>query len=493
MKIRSRAHKQSANTRSADVHPVRLLAQQVDLRLAEAAIPSRSRHAPLAAADPLLSFVPKIVTIETELLIPTNYARTHTKRQIRQIARSIERFGFTNPILIDDNRQILAGHGRLEAARLLGLRTVPTLALTHLDAAEKRAYVIADNRLAELAGWDPEILAIELQELVDLGFDVELTGFEMAEVDLILEEAGESLDENAPRDLTPPYVDTSCVSQPGDLWHLGNHCLLCGDARNPFTYETLLNGLKAAFVFTDPPYNVPIDGHVCGGGRVRHRDFAMGCGEMDEPEFTAFLEVVFRQLVMHTLPGSIHDICMDWRHMPEMLAAGRAVYTELKNLCVWNKSNGGLGTFYRSKHELVFVWKNGKFPHINNFELGQFGRYRSNVWDYAGTGAGNQKRSEELALHPTVKPVALIADAIKDCSQRGDIVLDPFAGSGTVFIAAERMGRKAYAIEIDPHYVDVAVRRWQNYTGRQAIHARSGLPFEDVETAQAAHPQRIKE
>jgi DNA modification methylase len=270
------------------------------------------------------------------------------------------------------------------------------------------------------------------------------------------------------------------VTRPGDLWELGPHRLLCGDAREPASYARLLDNTKAAFVFTDPPYNVAIDGHVCGLGRIRHANFAMGCGEMSEAEFTRFLEAVFGQLAANTVDGSIHQICMDWRHMPEMLAAGHAVYHEFKNLCVWSKSNAGMGTFYRSRHELVFVWKSGNAPHINTFELGQYGRSRSNVWDYPGVNSLKPGRLEELAMHPTVKPVALVADAIKDCSRRNDLVLDPFAGSGTVLIAAERTGRRARALEIDPHYVDVGVRRWEGYSGKAAILAATGATFEEV-------------
>jgi DNA modification methylase len=259
--------------------------------------------------------------------------------------------------------------------------------------------------------------------------------------------------------------------------------LLCGDARSADDYAKVLEKAKAQFVFTDPPYNVPIDGHVCGLGRIRHRDFAMGCGEMSEEAFTGFLTTVFRNLAAHSCDGSIHQVCMDWRHLAEITAAGRAVYAELKNVCVWNKANAGMGSFYRSKHELVFVFKCGTAPHINNFELGQHGRSRSNVWDYAGVNSLRPGRLDELAMHPTVKPVALVADAIKDCSNRNGIVLDPFAGSGTVLIAAERTGRKARALEIDPHYVDVAVNRWQNFTGKPAIHAETGQTFEDVAEA----------
>jgi DNA modification methylase len=422
-----------------------------------------------------------------ELRPHPNNARTHSRKQIRQIARSIEKFGFCNPILVDDAKQIIAGHGRVEAAKLLGIDAVPTCQLSHLSEADKRAYVLADNKLAEKAGWDGELLAIELQGLIELDVDMELTGFETAEIDLILEEARETRGEPSGPEDTPPEISIGpAVSQIGDLWLLGSHRLLCGDARDQAAYGQLLAGAKAEFVFTDPPYNVAIDGHVCGLGRVHHRDFAMGCGEMSEAEFTVFLKTVFGLLVENTVDGSIHQICMDWRHMEEMLGAGCQVYSELKNLCVWNKTNAGMGSFYRSKHELVFVWKSGSAAHLNNFELGQHGRHRSNVWDYAGVNTMRAGRLEELAMHPTVKPVALVADAIKDCSRRGGLVLDPFGGSGTILIAAERTGRKARALEIDPNYVDVAVRRWQAYTGKSAVLAGSGDTFETTQDRRIA-------
>jgi hypothetical protein len=414
-------------------------------------------------------------------------ARTHSRKQLRQIAKSIEQFGFCNPVLIDDQGGIIAGHGRVAAAKLLGLAAVPTVRLSHLSEAQKRAYVIADNRLAEKAGWDRQILAIELQALVDLDFAVEVVGFEIAEIDLCLEEAKEATGAPCgPEDVIPAYADAYAVSRPGDLWCLGPHLLLCGDARSPESYGQLLGDAKAAFAFTDPPYNVPVDGHVCGLGRIRHRSFAMGCGEMNSAQFTDFLTTIFRLLVAHSTDGSIHQVCMDWRHMGEVLEAGNAVYTELENVCVWNKSNAGMGSFYRSKHELVFVWKNGTAPHVNTFELGRHGRSRANVWDYAGIASMGRGRLDELAMHPTVKPVAMVADAIKDCSRRNDLVLDPFAGSGTVLIAAERIGRRTRAIEIDPHYVDVAVKRWQAYTGKPAVLAATGQTFEEAAERDAA-------
>ena len=233
-----------------------------------------------------------------------------------------------------------------------------------------------------------------------------------------------------------------------------------------------------------PPYNDAIR-NVSGLGKTHHREFAMASGEMNSEQFSNFLEEIFRQLADHTSDGSLHHICMDWRHAWEMLTAGRTVYWALKNICVWSKTNGGMGSFYRSQHELIFVWQKGPGSHVNNIELGRHGRSRTNVWTYQGVNTFKQDREDELRMHPTVKPVALVADAIKDCTLHGALVLDSFGGSGTTMIAAEKTGRKARMIEIDPHYVDVAVRRWQAYTGKLAIHAESGRTFEEIEETQA--------
>jgi DNA modification methylase len=404
-------------------------------------------------------------------------ARTHKRKQIKQIKASIEEFGFTNPILIDDNDQIMAGHGRVEAAKLLGLTEVPTVQISHLSAAQKRAYILTDNRLAEKAGWDKEILVCELQGLQAEGFEVVITGFETAEIDILFDTAAARKSDRHGDDNIP--AAGPAVSQAGDLWLLGTHRLFCGDAVEAISYDELLNGAKASLIFTDPPYNVTIAGNVGGKGQIHHREFAMGSGEMTPVAFTDFLKKTLQLLVANSRDGSIHYTCMDWRHMQEMLAAGYAVYSELKNVCIWNKSNGGMGTFYRSKHEMVFVWKSGTVPHLNNFELGQHGRNRTNVWDYAGVNTFRSGRMDELQMHPTVKPVALVADAIKDCSKQGDIVLDPFCGSGTILIAAERTGRKARALEIDPAYVDVAIRRWEQMTGKSATLCTGGT-FEEI-------------
>ena len=417
-----------------------------------------------------------------ELRAAARCARTHSRKQLAQIAASIRQFGFVSPILVDARGEVVAGHGRLEAAKSLKLESVPTVRLDHLSEAQLRAYRIADNRLAELAGWDANLLALELGELatLDIGCELEVTGFETGDIDRLLA-AVTGTEEDAAEDAAPqPEADP--VSRPGDLWLLGRHRLLCADARLRASYELLLDGGRAQLVFTDPPYNVPVQGHVSGLGKVRHREFAMASGEMTEAEFTGFLAGLFAELVAATVDGAIHFVCMDWRHMLEVLTAGRRAYTELKNLCIWNKDNGGMGTFYRSKHEMVFVFKSGTAPHINTFGLGEGGRYRTNVWDYAGVNSFRAGRDDELAMHPTVKPVAMVMDAIRDCSRRGGLVLDPFGGSGTTLIAAERTGRDGRLLEIDPLYVDVTIRRWQALTGQAAQLAGTDQTFDKVAT-----------
>lgn len=410
-------------------------------------------------------------------------ARTHSKAQLRQIADSIRRFGFVNPILIADDGEVIAGHGRLAAAKLLGLTEVPVLALSHLTPTERRAYVLADNRIAEAAGWDKGLLASELQILIDLDFDIELTGFALAEIDTLLTEARDSDPDQAgmeAADLVPPPDPGPAVTRPGDLWELGPHRLLCGDARDGAALDRLLGGEAIDLLFTDPPYNVPIAGHVSGLGRVQHREFAFASGEMSSEAFTTFLEDALRPAAMRSREGAIAFVCMDWRHLREMTSAGDRVFAELKNLCVWNKTNGGMGSFYRSKHELVFVWKIKPGPHVNSFGLGETGRYRTNVWDFAGVNAFGAERDAALAMHPTVKPVALIAEAIKDCSRRRDIVVDPFAGSGSTLIAAEVTGRRARVVEIDPLYCDTILARFRAFTGIEPKLTASDLGFDAV-------------
>ena len=402
-------------------------------------------------------------------------ARTHSPKQISQIAGSIETFGFTNPVLIDEAGTILAGHGRVAAARQLGFAEVPCLRLDHMTANEKRAYVLADNKLAENAGWDAEILALELGALAeaDLDFDIGVIGIEAGEIDLIID--GTSAPDPDPELETLPPVGDTPVSRPGDLWQLGPHRIICGDVREGSVIEALMESDRARMVFADPPYNVPVNGHVSGTGR--HPEFAMASGEMDRAGFTAFLTQSLSSMADASVDGGIHFICMDWRHLREVLDAGEAVYDELKNLIVWAKPQGGMGSFYRSRHELIFAFRKGGAPHLNTFGLGQGGRYRTNVWDYAGMTTPSGARADMLALHPTVKPVAMIADAIRDCSVRGEMILDGFGGSGSTLIAAEHTGRRARLVEIDPVYVDRTIRRWQQVAHDDAVLVATGETF----------------
>lgn len=406
--------------------------------------------------------------------------RTHSEKQIRQIANSIAQFGFTNPVLVDRYNGIIAGHGRVEAAKLLGWDKVPTIRLEDLNQAEVRAYVIADNRLNELSGWDDKILPEELKELIDLDvdFDPTVTGFEMPEIDILIEQPEEAKADRDDR--VPPLPKGPPVCCPGDLWAIGRHRLLCADAVEHASYAQLMRGERAQMIFTDPPYNVPIKGHVSGLGKVKHEDFAMAVGEMSPEEFISFLSDVFNNLVHASIDGSIHFVCMDWRHIMEVLKAGHLNYHEFRNLCVWVKNNGGMGSLYRSQHELVFVFKAGTAPHINNVELGRHGRYRTNVWNAAGANSFGKNRDKRLAEHPTVKPVGLVAEAILDCSHRGGIILDPFAGSGSTLVAAQRTGRRGFGIELDPAYCDVILKRVSEAAGCEPVLLPLGETFSEI-------------
>jgi DNA modification methylase len=420
-------------------------------------------------------------------------ARTHSKKQVRQIAESMMRFGVTNPLIADDHGRIVAGHARAEAAKLLGLKQIPVIRLSHLNETEIRAYMLTDNKLAEKAGWNRQMLAVELEELQialpEIGLDVGITGFEPGEIDSIMLDFGE--DRANPADQIPDLEDEAVIARKGDLFILGRHRLLVGDARDAHAYAQLMQVETAAMAFLDPPYNVKIDGHVGGRGRIKHREFACASGEMTSDQFVQFLKDTLGPCARHTVDGGITYVCMDWRHARELLEAGAVVYDELKNVCVWAKTTPGQGSFYRSQHELVFVYKRGSAPHLNTFELGQHGRSRSNVWTYAGGNTFRAGRMDELKMHPTVKPVALIADTMRDCSRRGSIILDAFAGSGSSIMAAEQIGRRAFCIEIDPRYVDVAIRRWQRFTGRDATLESTGQTFEELLTGRACEPSQV--
>ncbi|MCF2524895.1 DNA methyltransferase [Bradyrhizobium sp. G127] len=431
-------------------------------------------------------------TVETALLSSlrrsTRNARTHSKKQILQIADSIRTFGWTQPILADDNGNVIAGHGRMAAALELKLKAVPVIYCTGLTESQKRALALADNKIATNAGWDRTLLAIELGELTalltELNLDLHITGFEPAEIDSLLSDQVDS--EMEPDDIIPA-IETTAVSRPDDIWTLSKHRLLCGDSREPGHIKKLMGNARAAMVFADPPYNVRVSS-VQGRGKIKHREFASASGEMSHAQFTEFLTQWMLLAARYSEDGAIVFCCMDWRHLAECLAAGEQAFTALKNIIAWVKSNAGQGSFYRSQHELILVFKNGDAPHQNNIELGKYGRARSNVWQYAGVNSFRKDRLAELTVHPTVKPVALVADAMRDCSRRGDIVLDPFMGSGTTILAAEKVGRRAYGIEIDPLYVDVAIRRWQEFTKRDAILVATGHTFDEVAAERSTSP-----
>jgi len=410
--------------------------------------------------------------------------RTHTRKQIEQIARSIREFGFCNPVLVDEDDVLIAGHGRLQAARLLLLDRVPAITMPGLSPLQKRKLMLADNKIAANAGWDRERLAIELHDLIEIDdAGIEVTGFEPPEIDALLVDFDD--DESNPEDEVPEPQTDRIVSKRGDLWQLGRHRLLCGDARQWDDVRRLCNSDRPAAAFTDPPYNVKVAG-IVGRGRRKHAEFAMASGEMSDDAYRDFLESSLANAARISLDGAVHFVCIDWRHVAALIDVGGKVYDELLNLCVWVKSNAGQGSFYRSQHELIGVFRVGNEAHRNNIELGRHGRNRSNVWHYAGVNTFGKGRLDDLSSHPTVKPVAMVADAIRDCTRRGEIVLDMFAGSGTTLLACEKIGRRGLALEYEPKFVDVIIRRWQAFAGRDAVHLESGKTFDEVTVLEEA-------
>jgi DNA modification methylase len=415
-----------------------------------------------------------------KLNLPQRQARAHPAKQISQIEDSMRAVGFLVPVVIDEQNVIRAGIGRVLASRKLGLRRIPAVRAQGLSEAQLRAFALADNKLAENSKWDREVLAVEFPEistlLIDEGLDLSITGFAAAEIDQIVIDFE---DIKEPTDVIPDeLVNQPPISKHGDIWQLGNHKLCCGDAGDEQTLTRLLGNDKAAAAFLDPPYNVKI-ANVVGRGRIKHQEFAMGSGEMSSPEFVDFLKKCLGTAAASSQPGAIHFVCMDWRHLPELFEAGGSAYGALLNLAVWVKSNAGQGSFYRSQHEHIAIYRVGAGPHQNNIELGRYGRSRSNVWSYAGVNTFRAGRLDDLRGHPTVKPIAMVADAIKDCTRRGDLVLDTFCGSGTTLLAAERVGRRFAGVELEPKYVDLAVRRWQKQTGKDALHQGSARCFDE--------------
>lgn len=394
-----------------------------------------------------------------------NNPKLHNRVQITKIRESIREFGFINPVLLDENLEIIAGHGRVAAARDMGMHDVPAIILSHLTDAQKRAYRIADNKLTKLGKWSIELLNLEFTELskLDLNFDLDITGFETGEIDLILDGDGTSDPKN---DIVPALTDDDRRCRRGDIWRLGRHTIICGNALKSESYAAIMGGHRAQMVLTDAPYNVRVK-DIGSMGKIKHDEFAMASGEMTSDEFTEFLGTFMRHVKTYSADGSLHYFFMDWKHVREISTAAASVYDEFKNICVWNKTNGGMGSLYRSKHELCFIYKSGHAPHINNIELGAHGRYRTNVWDYAGANAfGGAK--DDLKLHPTVKPVAMLRDAILDVTRRGDIVLDCFLGSGSTLVACELTGRVCHGIEIEEKYCDITIKRFETLTGQRA-------------------------
>jgi len=408
--------------------------------------------------------------------------RKHEKNQVQKAQRLIEECGFVIPILIDQNNCIITGHYMVDAAIIMGIKNIPVIYMMGLTDEQIRILRIAHDRVAEDGKWDKIELAKELQELELLIPDLTITGFELDEINLTLDIIVDNSDSH-----TPNHENSTAVTQVGDLWILGDHKIYCGDALKGASYKSLLINETADLCFTDPPYNVKIDGHVGNSGKTKHREFSMASGEMNEDEFTSFLTKSHQYIAKYMKDGGIVFSCMDWRHMQEMLSATKTAKLNLQNLCVWVKDNGGMGSLYRSRHELVFVLKNGKAKHLNNVELGKNGRYRTNVWEYPGINSFGGSRMEELSLHPTVKPVQMVEDSIKDCSKRGQIILDPFGGSGTTLIAAENTKRKGRLIELDPLYCDTIIRRWEKLTNNKAIHADSGETFKIIEGSKISH------
>lgn len=434
---------------------------------------------PVAIANLVISYV-ATVRLKPD---PRN-PRIHTPKQIRQIARSLQTFGFVVPILVDVSYRIIAGHGRYLAAELLKMTEVPVILIEHLTPAQLSALQIADNALNENSDWSQAQLGLNLKELTLQDFSlIEITGLDTAAVDLSIQSLDLPPRQSDAADDIIERLGKKAVTQSGDIFEMRKHRLMCGDARSVAHFKRLMGKRRADAVFVDPPFNIRINGRVSGNGRIRHREFEMASGEMTPHQYSDFLTNSLSNLAAFGKDGALHYVCIDSQHLEAALAAGREAYSELKALCVWAKENAGLGSLYRSQHELVLVFKNGTAPHRNNIQLGRHGRTRTNVWRYPGANSFSGRNTEEgnlLELHPTVKPVQLVADAILDCTARGEIVVDSFLGSGSTLIAAERVGRFCYGMEVDPLYADVAIRRWQRHTGDHAIHSQSGRRFDDI-------------
>lgn len=403
-------------------------------------------------------------------------ARRTSPGQLERVTRTVAQFGFLKPVLITSSGEIVDGHILVEVARRMRLPDMECAIIDHLSEDEIRMARIALNRIAETGEWDLDTLSLELEELNLSGLDLSLSGFEPVELDAILHSGSTmaSLDERVP---APPKV---AVSQLGDLWIMGEHRLLCGDCLDARNYQHVLGSRRIDCVFSDPPYNIKIEGVVSGLGKTKHKDFAMGVGEMSDDSFRSFLADYLKLCKAHASEGAVIFACMDWRQIDLLLFAGRDAGLHRINKAIWNKGSGGMGGLYRSAYEEVAVFCTATSGATNNVELGRHGRNRTNVWTYPGANQRGSSAGKALGDHPTPKPVELVADAIQDVTRRGELVFDPFMGSGTTLVAAQAVGRTCYGLELDPSYVDVAILRWEKMTGRKAVHAELGKSFSEV-------------
>ena len=419
---------------------------------------------------------------------PTRQVRRRTKAHIGRIARSISDFGMLNPIIVDGQLNVVAGVSRWEAAKLLGQTSVPVIRVEHLTEAQLRLFAIADNKLPEGVEWLGDQLLIEFQEIELLEPQIDLTtsGYAIAEIDQLYGQARAA--ELSEYD-DPPKPQIIPINRIGDIWKLGRHILGCGDARDRELLRSLLGERRARIMLTDPPWNLKIEGVVSGQGKVKHQDFVMGAGEMSKSTFVAFLTHFIQAGQHHLLDGALLFIFMDWRNLHALDAAAESSGLQQKNLLVWCKDNAGLGSLYRSRHELVGLYKHGKAPHTNNILMGRHGRNRSNVIFAPGANTFTKDRQKALESHPTSKPPGLLADFILDTTAPEDLVLDQFGGSGSTLIAAEKTDRDACLVELDPIYADVIIRRFEQVTGQQAIHVETGKTFADIALERAPDPE----
>lgn len=434
------------------------------------------RRRPRTQALPKQEFVSP-----TRVKLPNRRLRIHSPRQESMLMASIAEFGFLTPIVLDDDLTVVTGELRVQAARKLGIEQIPALRVSHLSRAQLEAFRIADNKIQEHARWDEPALRDALADALANDIDLEALGFTIADADVTL---AEPLASDLDDIVTPPATS---LLRPGDLFVLGAHRVLCGDAFEPEAYATLMGGTKAGMVFTDPPYNLAARS-IGGKGRVKHREFVAANGEMSGTEFQEYLRSSTAMYSGQVDPGGLVYVCIDWRNVRYLLNAADGLGLEPIDIVIWSKTGAGMGSFYRSQHEMIVVLRVPGAPHRNNIELGRNGRHRSNVWSYAGANVFGPMRDEALAMHPTVKPVALIMDAIKDCTKRGDVILDVFGGSGSTLIAAQKTGRVGFLMEIDPAYVETILNRYRRIFGVEAVHEATGLTLLELLRQRAEAP-----